>query len=45
MVWVLIGIILIIASLLILNDTSFSLMGWGFIIIGLCILLLVNQRK
>lgn len=43
--WVIIGIILIVTALLILNDNSFSLMGLGFVIIGLCILILVNHKK
>ena len=43
--WVIIGIILIITALIILNDNSFNLMGTGFIIIGLCLLILINQSK
>ena len=43
--WVIIGIILIIAALIILNDLSFNLMGIGFMIIGLCVIILVNQKK
>lgn len=43
--WVILGIILIVTALLILNDNSFNLMGLGFVIIGLCILILVNQKK
>lgn len=43
--WVIIGIILIVAALIILNDTSFNLMGIGFMIIGLCVIILVNQKK
>jgi len=43
--WVVIGIILIVTALLILNDTSFNLMGLGFMIIGLCVIILVNQKK
>lgn len=43
--WVIIGIIFIITALIILNDLSFNLMGMGFMIIGLCVILLVNQKK
>ena len=43
--WVITGIILIVAVLIILNDTSFNLMGIGFMIIGLCVIILVNQKK
>ena len=43
--WVILGIILIVTALLILNDNSFNLMGLGFVFIGLCILILVNQKK
>lgn len=43
--WIFIGIIFIIAALLILNDNSFTLMGIGFIIVGFCVLLTVNQKK
>lgn len=43
--WVILGIILIVAALIILNDTSFNLMGIGFMIIGLCVIILVNQKK
>ena len=42
---VMIGIILIVTALIILNDTSFNLMGLGFMIIGLCVIILVNQKK
>lgn len=40
-----IGIILMISALIILNDTSFSLMGIGLIIIGLCFLFLINHNN
>lgn len=43
--WIFIGIIFIVASLLILNDHSFNLMGIGFIIIGLSFLIAVNQKN
>ncbi len=43
--WIFIGIIFIIIALLILNDHSFNLMGIGIIIIGICFLLAVNQKK
>ena len=43
--WIFIGIIFIIIELLILNDHSFNLMGIGIIIIGICFLLAVNQKK
>ncbi len=43
--WGILGIILIITALIILNDISFNLMGMGFIIIGICILILINQKK
>ena len=43
--WVVIGIILIVAALIILNDISFNLMGIGFMIIGLCVIILVNQKR